>query len=590
LTTPTRLIATLACVGAALALPLAAGATDDDASTYAGTGQNGYSGDGGPAAAAELDGPHSVALAPGGGFLIADSDNNRVRKVDPDGAITTVAGTGVAGFNGDALPATMADLDHPSSVAPTRDGGFLIADTNNHRIRKVMPGLGTITTVAGTGNAGDGGLGLAATLVDLNSPTAVAATEDGGFLIADSGNHKIRKVTGLGLITTVAGDGTGGSGGDGGDATLAQLCNPQDVAPTPDGGFLIADTGNHRVRKVAADGTISTVAGDGSSGYSGDDGDPTLAQLDSPSGVEANANGDFLVADTGNDVIRKVTPTLIMTKVGGGVSADEDDQDDQTSIALDAPSDVLAVDEAMLVADTGSNRIRLFGSLEEPDDDDERGDDPKVVGPPAVIDELPHNLLPEPDSPKVGEDLNVGRTEGTIRVKLPGRNDFVQLDKDASIPFGSVVDAKSGTVTLTTARNNRGGTQRAAFKGSLFRVTQKRAARPVTNLELRGGDFGPCARRTARSSGVASAAAVRRRRARRHLWGSGHGRFRTIGRHGAATVRGTIWLTADRCDGTLVRVRRGRVQVKDFRAHKRVFVGAGNSYFARKHARRARRR
>jgi sugar lactone lactonase YvrE len=583
LKTAARLIATLACAGATLALPLAAGATGTDLlSTYAGTGTSGYSGDSGPATEAELASPHSVAPAPGGGYLIADADNNRIRKVDRNGLITTVAGTDTAGFNGDALPATMAELNHPSGVARTADGGFLIADTYNNRIRKVLPGLGLITTVAGTGTAGDGADGVAATISDLNSPTAVAATADGGFLIADNGNNKIRKVSPLGFVTTVAGDGSSGFGGDGGDATAAQLSCPNDVAVTADGGFLIADSGNHRIREVAADGTISTVAGDGTAGNGGDWDDATVAQLDNPNGVDVAADGSFLIADTGNDTVRRVengtiNPAADLRVAGRDAGA-------ETYSSFNAPLDALDVAGAILVADTGGNRIRLIGNLPV-------GDVPVDVPfhpEPPVSDDEPENVLPEPDQPTVGEDLNVARIEGTIRVKLPGAG-WVRLDRDASIPFGSIVDAASGTVTLTTARNRSGETQRAAFKGSLFRVTQKRAARPVTDLQLRGGSFDGCRRVSARKAGVASAAAVRRR-ARRHLWGSGHGRFRTIGRHGAATVRGTIWMTADRCDGTLVRVRRGRVEVRDFRARKTVFVRAGHSYLARKHPRRARRR
>jgi hypothetical protein len=576
-----RTIATLACAAAALALPLSAGANNDSdgLADWAGTGAGGYAGDGGLATDAELASPHTVAPATGGGYLIADTDNNRIRKVAPDGKITTVAGTEDAGFNGDALPATMADLDHPEGVAATPDGGFLIADTGNHRIRKVLPGLGVITTVAGTGTAGDGGLGLAASLTELNAPTAVAPTRDGGFLIADYGNDKIRKVSSLGLINTVAGGNGAGFSGDGGQATDAQLACPHDVAVTDDGGFLIADSTNNRIRKVAADGTIDTVAGNGNAGSAGDDGDPLAAELNDPLGVAVLAGGGFLIADTGNDSVRRVKNGTIKTKADStGVYRAGSNAATQVS-QLDAPEDVLGLDDGMLVADTGGHRVRLVGNLSKPSAAQTQPPAPATSGGDAAGD----SALSPPSSPTVGGDLNVARTEGTIRIKLPGSGDFVRLDKDASIPFGSIVDAASGTVTLTTAHNRHGVTQSAAFKGALFRVTQKKRARPVTDLELRGGDFGSC-RATARKAGAVMAARSSRR-ARRHLWGSGHGRFRTIGRHGAATVRGTIWLTADRCDGTLVRVRRGRVEVRDFRARKTVFVRAGHSYFARKHAR-----
>ena len=580
-----RMIAFVASATAALALPFAAAGSSTPEPNFAGTGDSGYAGDGGPAPAAELSSPHTVAPAPrGDGYLIADTDNNRIRKVAADGTITTVAGAGSGGFNGDGLPATMAEIDRPEGVASTPDGGFLIADSGNNRIRKVSPLLGTITTVAGTGAAGDGGLGLAATLTELNNPTAVAATPDGGFLIADYGNDKIRKVSALGLIDTVAGGNGAGFSGDGGQATDAQLSCPRDIALKADGGFLIADSGNHRIRQVDASGVITTVAGEGSDGYDGDDGAPEAAKLSGPMGVATLEGGGFLIADTGNDVIRRVKNGTIKTKAGSSSSESSSRDDDDDADELDTPEDVLAVGDAMLISDTGGNRVHLFGALPVAEEPTDR---PDTIGLPILGIGGDEDALPAPDAPTVGDDLNVARTEGTVRIKLPGTGAFVFLAKDASIPFGSVVDAKRGTVTLTSARNDRGTTQAAAFKGSLFEVSQKRSSRPVTDLRLRGGNLDSC-KVAARRAGVATIAATRR--SRRHLWGSGHGRFRTIGRHGAATVRGTIWLTADRCDGTLVRVRRGRVAVKDFRAGKKVFVRAGNSYFAKVHPRLARRR
>ena len=198
---------------------------------------------------AELHAPMGVAVTADGGFLIADSGNHSVRKVSA-GVITRVAGTGISGGGGDGGPATEAQLNNPTAVAVTADGGFLIADSGNHSVRKVSAGV--ITRVAGTGISGGGGDGGPATEAQLNNPTAVAVTADGGFLIADSGNHSVRKVS-AGVITRVAGTGISGGGGDGGPATEAQLNNPTAVAVTADGGFLIADSGNHSVRKVAPD-------------------------------------------------------------------------------------------------------------------------------------------------------------------------------------------------------------------------------------------------------------------------------------------------------------------------------------------------
>ena len=234
--------------------------------TVAGTGSAGFSGDGGAATSAQLNFPTGVATTADGGFLIADQFNHRIRRVSPAGTITTVAGTGSAGFSGDGGAATSAQLNQPFGVAATADGGFLIAEFGNHRIRRVSP-AGTITTVAGTGSAGSSGDGGAATSAQLNQPFGVAATADGGFLIADFNNHRVRRVSPAGTITTVAGTGGPGFSGDGGAATGAQLNGPTGVAATADGGFLIADFDNHRVRRVSPGGTITTVAGSGGAGF-----------------------------------------------------------------------------------------------------------------------------------------------------------------------------------------------------------------------------------------------------------------------------------------------------------------------------------
>ena len=183
----------------------------------------GGAGDGGPATDAQLNGPVGVAVTADGGFLIADQNNAVVRKVSADGVITRVAGTtGTSGSGGDDGPATDAQLDTPTGVAVTADGGFLIADFANNRVRKVSA-AGVITRVAGTGTSGSAGDDGPATDAQLNGPAGVAATADGGFLIADFFNSRVRKVSAAGVITRVAGTGTAGSFGDDGPATSAQL-------------------------------------------------------------------------------------------------------------------------------------------------------------------------------------------------------------------------------------------------------------------------------------------------------------------------------------------------------------------------------
>jgi hypothetical protein len=250
-----------------------------------------------------------VAATADGGFLIAD--NNRVRWVSPAGTITTVAGTGTgtAGFSGDGGPATTAQLDLPAGVAATADGGFLIADTDNAVVRRVSP-AGTITIVAGDGTFGFSGDGGPATAAQLDTPYGVAQTPDGGFLIADTNNGRVRRVSPAGTITTVVGTDTQGSAGDGGPATAAQVVLPVGIAVTPDGGFLFADNGDNRVRRVSPAGTITTVAGTGTAGFSGDGGLATAAQLNEPFGVAPTAEGGFLVADTNNNRVRFVDADL----------------------------------------------------------------------------------------------------------------------------------------------------------------------------------------------------------------------------------------------------------------------------------------
>jgi len=274
----------------------------------AGTGAAGNSGDDGPATDAELNAPTGVAVTADGGFLIADSFNNMVRKVSAAGVITRVAGTGTAGNSGDDGPATDAELTKPAGVAVTAGGGFLIADFGNHEVRQVSA-AGVITRLAGAGTPGDAGDDGPATDAELSQPYAVAVTGDGGFLIADTVNNLVRKVSAAGVITRVAGTGTAGNSGDDGPATDAELNRPTGVAVTADGGFLIADTFSSEVRKVSAAGVITRVAGTGTAGNTGDDGPATDAELNTPTGVAVAAGGGFLIADRSNNMVRKVSPT-----------------------------------------------------------------------------------------------------------------------------------------------------------------------------------------------------------------------------------------------------------------------------------------
>ena len=325
----------------------------------AGTGTAGNSGDDGAATDAQLSFPFGVAVTADGGFLIADTGNNEVRKVSAAGIITRVAGTGTFGNTGDDGPATDAKLGVPRGVAVTADGGFLIADTSNNEVRRVSA-AGIITRVAGTGTAGNSGDDGPATGAQLGVPFGVAATADGGFLIADTGNNQVRKVSAAGIITRVAGTGTAGNSGDDGPATDAQLSFPTGVAVTAGGGFLITDTNNRKVRAVSAAGIITRVAGTGTAGNSGDDGPATDAQLSFPTGVAVTAGGGFLITDPGNSEVRAVSAAGTITRVAGtGTPGNSGDDGPATDAQLSFPNGVaVTADGGFLITDFGTQEVR----------------------------------------------------------------------------------------------------------------------------------------------------------------------------------------------------------------------------------------
>lgn len=287
----------------------------------AGTGELGSIGDGGLATRARLWFAAAIAVDPVGNIVIADSFNNRVRRVDAaSGKIETVAGTGQQGFSGDGDLATEAQLNSPSGVAIGAKGNIIIADTFNNRIRIVDARTGIISTLAGTGEQGfseDEGLAVRA---QLSGPTGLAMGIDGTLFIADSGNHRIRKLDrAQQVIVTVAGNGIAGEAGDGGLGVQAELNDPSGVAVDGNGHLLIADTMNNRVRRVdAVSGIMSTVAGTGEEGFDGDGAGATLARLMQPSGITVDAEGAVYLSDTFNNRIRRIDgESGIITTVAG---------------------------------------------------------------------------------------------------------------------------------------------------------------------------------------------------------------------------------------------------------------------------------
>jgi sugar lactone lactonase YvrE len=318
--------------------------------------------DGGPATSTLLYSPFGVAVASAGDLYIADTDNNRVRRVTPEGVITTVVGDGAAGFRGDGGPAASARLNQPRDVAVDSAGNLYIADRFNDRIRRVTPS-GIISTVAGGGGAqGFGGDGGPATRARLNRPENVAVDPAGSLYIADTGNHRIRKVGPDGVITTVAGTGTPGFNGDGVPGPQAQLNAPSDVAVDTFGNLYIADRNNHRVRRVTPAGTVSTYAGNGTAGSAGDNGPATLAQLRFPGGVAVDEAGNLYVPVVGS--IRKVSPAGIITTIAGTATEGfSGDGGPALAAQFDNPVDG-AVDAAgnLYLADQRNHRVRKISA------------------------------------------------------------------------------------------------------------------------------------------------------------------------------------------------------------------------------------
>jgi len=327
--------------------------------TVAGNGTAASSGDGGPATSASLNTPAGLAIAANGDLYISEMWGWKVRRVDARGVISTVAGNGMRGFAGDGGPATAASLGEPYDLAVDAAGNVFVLDIGNQRVRRVDR-QGVITTVAGDGRVSFGGDGGPATRASLYEPKGVAVDEAGNLYIADTFHHRIRKVDRAGIITTVAGNGVSGFSGDGGPATQASLNFPYDIAPDSSGNLYIADNGNYRIRKVSAKGIISTVAGNGQGGFSGDFGPATEAALYSAGGVAADGSGNLYIADLGNYRIRKVSANgIISTVAGNGVAGFSGDGSAATQASLRGPIHV-ALDAAgnLYIADAGNHRIR----------------------------------------------------------------------------------------------------------------------------------------------------------------------------------------------------------------------------------------
>ncbi|MEW6752879.1 MAG: tandem-95 repeat protein [Candidatus Latescibacterota bacterium] len=284
-------------------------AAGDTIVTVAGTGTAGFSGNGGAATSAQLHTPSGVWADSTGQVWVSDTDNHRIRRISAAGVISNLAGSGRAGFR-DTTLADSARFRFPTGICVDRSGNAYVADTGNHRVRRISATTGAVTTVAGTGEAGFSGDGERATRARLSGPMAVYVDTAGNLYIADTNNHRIRRVAALdSTISTVAGTQGAGYSGDGGLATRARLAFPAGVVVGPDTAIYIADGFNHRIRRVNPAGDITTLSGDGTYGYSGDGGAANRATLASPTGLYLDRSGALYIADTANQRVRRIGAT-----------------------------------------------------------------------------------------------------------------------------------------------------------------------------------------------------------------------------------------------------------------------------------------
>ena len=338
--------------------------------TVAGNHTEGFGGDGGPAIDAEFSGPAGLALDASGNLYIADFVNNRIRKVvHTTGIITTIAGTGdtlgssYGGYSGDGGPATGADLYNPTGIVLDASGNIFFSDQGNHRIRKIDVSTGIITTVAGNGTAGYTGDGIAATALELYYPCGITLDSAGNLYIADWQNNRIRKVVmSTGIITTIAGTGDAGYSGDGGPATAAKFNKPSGLTFDASGNLYISEYGNNTVRKIVmATGIVTTIAGSGVPGYTGDGGAAATAQLFEPLAVRTDTAGNLYIADWRNYVVRVVWAAtgIITTIAGDNINSYSGDGGPATSAGMSSVDGmVLDVHGNLLVSDELNNVIR----------------------------------------------------------------------------------------------------------------------------------------------------------------------------------------------------------------------------------------
>lgn len=333
--------------------------------TFAGNGTAGFGGDGGPATAASFNRSVNVHVDGAGNVYVTDENNHRIRRIDPSGTVTTFAGTGAAGFSGDGGPASAAQLNAPTGVCSDASGNVYINDLRNARIRRVSPG-GVISTYAGNGGNGWAGEGGPAGAATLWLPIRCAVFNNALYFV-DQGAHRVARITAGGTLETLAGNGARGFSGDGGPASAAVLDNPTAIAVDYSGRIYFSDQFNQRIRRIV-NGTISTFAGTGTPGFSGDGGPASAAGLNFPGGMTVDQGGALYFTDGPNQRVRRISPDgVISTVAGNGAAAFSGDGGSATLASLNGAFGV-ALDNlgSLYIADTINNRIRRVSGIAPP--------------------------------------------------------------------------------------------------------------------------------------------------------------------------------------------------------------------------------
>ena len=443
----------------------------------------------------------------------------------------------------------------PQGIAVDAAGRVYVADSSNNRIQ-VFDAAGNFINTWGTQGPGNG---------QFNAPHGVAVDSAGNVYVADTSNYRIEKFDSAGTYLTQWG-GPGGTAG-------GRFDLPDGVAVDGAGNVYVSDGNNDRVQKFDSNGGFLTLWGTTGTGP---------GQFRSPFGIATDAAGNVYVADTSNHRIQKFDPNGAFLAQIGSVGSGDGQISGPYGVNVDPLGNVF-------VTDTGNYRLQQFdpgGKFLQKFGSNGTGNG-QVSGPFGIasdsaghvyVVEVGNNRVQEflvkPD-PVLGKSMAGQTVSGTVLVKLPGSKGFVKLTADISLPVGTIVDARKGVVEITATSG--GGDYAAVFYQGQFQIAQRQKKGASADMKLFGGSFQGCPAglRSPKSLGSKAPKSVRR------LWGKGSGAFRTVGRFSAASVRGTTWLTDDKCNGTLTRVTQGSITVRDFVRKKNVVLSAGRSYLAK---------